>query len=61
MPIRARVREALTLCAVLAFIFSTAIFFTVVGGKIDYVYAWITGPAAMTIGLGLIVRCRPGR
>jgi hypothetical protein len=61
MPGRSRVREALTLSAVLAFIFTTAIFFTVLSSRLDYVYAWITGPSAMVIGLGLIVRCRPGR
>jgi hypothetical protein len=61
MPARSRVREALTLSAVLGFIFTTAIFFTVVSGQLDYVYAWITGPSAMVIGVGLIVRFRPGR
>lgn len=51
----------MTLCAVLGFIYLTAIFFTAADGRIDYVYAWITGPAAMLVGLGLILRCRPSR
>ncbi|ONI70863.1 hypothetical protein ALI144C_50680 [Actinosynnema sp. ALI-1.44] len=61
MTMRARLREAATLSAVLCFIYLIAIFFTATGGDISYVYAWISGPAAMLIGLGLIVRCRPGR
>ncbi|ALG12547.1 hypothetical protein [Kibdelosporangium phytohabitans] len=61
METRARLKEAATLSAVLCFIYLTAIFFTATGGDIDYLYAWISGPAAMVIGLGLILRCRPGR
>ncbi|CAM3830703.1 hypothetical protein KIPE111705_27070 [Kibdelosporangium persicum] len=61
MATRSRLREALTLTAVLGFIYLVAIFFAATGGQIDYVYAWITGPAAMVVGLALILRCRPGR
>ncbi|MFC0108385.1 hypothetical protein [Kibdelosporangium aridum] len=60
MQTRSRLKEALTLTAVLCFIYTVAIFFTALGGKVDYVYAWITGPVAMVIGLALIFRCRPG-
>nr|CEL17291.1 hypothetical protein [Kibdelosporangium sp. MJ126-NF4] len=38
-----------------------AIFFTATSGDADALYAWISGPAAAVIGLGLIFRCRPGR
>ncbi|MCE7001551.1 hypothetical protein LWC34_01645 [Kibdelosporangium philippinense] len=61
MQTRSRLKEALTLSAVLCFIYTVAIFFTALDGKVDYVYALVTGPAAIVLGLGLIVRCRPGR